>query len=245
MGKTYFFSYGDDNYKQSKLRLEQEAKNFGFDHIAIYGPEDLDPDFVEKTEPYIKAPRGAGFWLWKSHFLTSTFDAMKEGDYCVYVDAGCTVNPYAKDTFKSYLEMLDNDDSGMIRFSYEKTPEEMFTNEKVFEYFNKKEDKEFRNSDILMNGIIVFKKNENSQKYVDEYYRITLDAPEIFSDKYNHEHCERYKDHRHDQSVSSCLVKINGKFIQLDDHSYAPDMQGWMELIHKMKIPFLATRIRG
>ena len=245
MGKTYFFSYGDNNYKQSKLRLEQEAKNFGFDHVKIYGREDLDPKFISKTQPFIDFVRGAGYWLWKSFLLKKTFEMMNEGDYCVYIDAGCTINIHGKETFQEYLEMLKNDDSGMLRFTYNNTPEEMFTNDKVFEYFNKKEDTEFRNTDILMAGIMIFKKCENSIKFVEDYYKVVTESPIIFSDYYNHERCEKFVDHRHDQSVSSCLVKLNSKFIAVDDHSYAPDMNGWMELVHVRKIPFLATRIRG
>jgi len=245
MSKTYFFTFGDDNYKNSKIRIEKEAKNFGFDCINIYGPENLSQEFLEKTRPWIDMPRGKGYWLWKAFLLKKTFEMMEEGDFVTYVDAGCTISLYGKETYNGYLKMLEESDSGMIRFSYEKTPEEMFTNESVFEYFGKKDDIEFRRSDILMNGIFVMKKCENSIKYVEEFYKVATEAPVIFSDEHNSNHCECYKDHRHDQSVSSCLVKLNGNFIQLDDHSYGSDYNMWMDLVHNMKIPFLATRIRG
>ena len=242
----YFFSYGDKNYEQSKLRLKQEAINFGlFDYIDIYGPEDLSEEFLEKTKPYINMPRGAGYWLWKSFLLKKTFEKMQENDICVYVDTGCTISPYGKETFLEYVKLLNNNDSGIIRFSYKNTPEEMFTTEKVFEYFGKQDDLDFRNSDILMNGIFLMKKCANSIKYVEDYYNINTSAPDIFSDNYNNLNGPKYRDHRHDQSVSSCLVKINGNFIQLDDESFENDMDGWMRLVHIRKIPFLATRIRG
>jgi hypothetical protein len=190
-------------------------------------------------------PRGAGYWLWKSYLLKKTFEKMNDGDICVYIDAGCTISLYGRETFQEYVRLLNNSDSGIIRFSYKNTPEEMFTTEKVFEYFGKQNDKEFRNTDILMNGIFLMKKCQNSCKYVEDYYNINIDAPDIFSDIHNESKCERFKDHRHDQSVSSCLVKLNGNFIQLDDESFENDMDGWMRLVHIRKIPFLATRIRG
>jgi hypothetical protein len=173
----YFFSYGDDNYKTSKERLRQEAINFGlFNQVDMYGTEDLTKEFIEKTSPYILMTRGAGYWLWKSYLLKKTFEKMNDGDICVYVDAGCTISPYGRETFQEYVRLLNNSDSGIIRFVYKNTPEEMFTTEKVFEYFGKQNDKEFRNTDILMNGIFLMKKCQNSSKYVEDYYKINVDS---------------------------------------------------------------------
>jgi hypothetical protein len=243
---VYFFTYGDHNYTNTKERLRQEAIDFGlFDQIDIYSREHLPEDFIEKTKPYIDMPRGGGYWLWKSYLIKKTFDKMNEGDFCVYVDAGCSLNNEGRETFKHYLELLTNDDSGIMRFVYKNTPEELFTTEKVFQYFGKENDTEFRNSDILMNGILVFKKCKNSIDYVEKYYQINLEDPDIFSDEYNYMRCEKFMDHRHDQSVSSCFVKLHGKFISIEDSSFENDMDGWRRIIYEKKFPFLATRIRG
>lgn len=242
--KQYFISYGDSNYSQSKKRIEQEAKAFGFDEVIIYGPQDLSDEFIRQTSPYINAARGAGLWLWKSYILKKTFELMDEGDILVYTDAGCSVNPHGRVTLNDYIKMLNESDSGMIRLRYMKTPEEMYTTEAVFEYFGKENDSKFRNTDIYMNGIIFFKKNTNSQNYIDRFFEISITRPDLFSDEHNGRHCDKFVDHRHDQSVSSCLVKLYD-FIDIEDHTFENDYNGWMGLVHQYKTPFLATRIRS
>lgn len=249
MSKKYFFSFGDEKYQKSKDRIKQEAINSGlFDDIQVYGPEDISEEFKQKVSPYWEMPRGFGYWLWKSFLLKKTFDEMEEGDYCVYADAGCTVNPNGKPRFEHYLSLLDNDEtqSGIFRYVFGNTAEKLFTNQKIFETLGKGEDLEFQNSDCLMATIMYFKKTEHSIKYVDKLMEITLEHPEIFSDEFNnYKRIPEFKDNRHDQSVTSCLVKIMGKAVIFDDETYAPDMQGWENLFYNVRVPILATRIRN
>lgn len=245
---VYFFTYGDNNYQKSKNRIREEAMRCGFlDVIDIYGREDLSLDFIEKTKPYIDHPRGGGYWIWKTYLLKKTFEKMREGDYCVYIDAGCTINPMGGERFKYYLSLLDQSESGMFRLEHEKTPVELFTNEKVFEYFEGSEDEELRKSDVLMGGVMIFKKNDNSQKFIDRYLEIAENDPYLFSDEFNdYKRTSKLIDHRHDQSVSSCLVRREApETVTFPDETYAPDVEGWQFLYSVQKVPFLATRIRG
>ena len=244
---TNFFSYGDDNYKNSKLRIEHEAKMFGFDDIKIYGRQDIDEEFLNKTKPYIDMPRGGGYWLWKPFLLKKTFELMSNNDICVYADSGCAINPYGRERFLEYLSYIDKDpnNSGMLRFICG-PKEELFTNQKVFEHFNKGNDEDFKSKYHLMATIMIFKKNENSIDFVNNFYEMAIKNTILFSDYYNEYNKNKdFRDHRHDQSISSCLVNLNGKSIILEDETYAPDMPGWSNLIYIKKVPFLATRIRG
>ena len=51
--------------------------------------------------------------------------------------------------------------------------------------------------------------NENSQKFVNDFLEIAKNNPALFSDEFNdYKRNEKFHDHRHDQSVSSCLVKL-------------------------------------
>jgi len=245
---VYFFTYGDNNYQTSKQRIKDEALKCGYlDVVDIYGREDLSEDFINKTKPYIDHPRGGGFWIWKTYLLKKTFEKMNNGDYCVYIDAGCTINPMGAERFKYYLSLLDDSESGIFRLKHGGTAVELFTNEKVFEYFDGSEDEELRKSDILMGGVMIFKKNERSQKFVDRYLEIAENDPYLFSDEFNeYKRSQKLIDHRHDQSVSSCLVRREAPdTVIFQDETYAPDMEGWQHLYSFLKVPFLATRIRG
>lgn len=242
----YFFSYGDEKYSNSKIRLQQEADNFKiFDDIKIYGREDIDHEFLKKTSPYINSLRGGGYWLWKPLFLKRTFDKMSEGDYCVYTDCGCTINPIGQETLNQYFSLLDQNGSGLFRFSFGGTKELIFTNTKVFEFFGKDRDQEFMESDCLMATVLIFKKCTNSIAYVNKLFELAENHPILFTDEYNdYKRHPKFLDHRHDQAVSSCLAKFFDVF-QFPDETYASDMEGWRYLFLEKKVPFLATRIRN
>jgi hypothetical protein len=245
MKKLYFISYGDDNYKNSKIRLEHEAINSKFfDFIKIFNREDLSEDFIKKTRPYIDMPRGGGYWLWKSFFLKKIFEVMEENDYCIYVDAGCMVNSLGLNRLKEYLEMI-NDDSGILSFELTGLPEECYNTEIVFKHFGVEKDDKYRKSSQFVGGILVIRKCSNSQKIINEYYDLAINNTHLFSDINNFsDNCQSFIDHRHDQSILSILRKKYGSVV-LQDETYAGTMEDWNNLIYNKKIPFLATRIRN
>ena len=243
MDMIYFFTYGDEKFTNTKKRIEKEAiESKFFNDIKIYGRDDIALDFIDKTTPYINIK--GGFWLWKSLFLKQTFEKMKEGDYCIYADAGCTINPYGFDRFSEYLKMVDSHKSGFLAFELSGLRERSWTNSKVFEHFEI-DDEEFKNGTHLMATIFITKKCSNSQKIVDDYYDLAVNSTSLFSDDFNnYKKDEYYSAHRNDQSVFSVLRKINNVYT-INDETWAENLEGWNKLFYEKKIPFLATRIRG
>ena len=242
---TYFISYGDDKYSNSKNRIKAEATNSGFfDVINVYGRQDISEEFLEKTKPYIDMPRGGGYWLWKSFFLKKTLEEMSEGDYCVYVDAGCSVNPYGIERFNFYKDLLS--EIGILSFQMgEGAAEEKFTTGAIFDKFGIEEKSEIRKSGQIIATILIFKKCEKSIKLIDDYYNLAINYTSLFSDEYNMiNNSPNFVDNRHDQSILSIMRK-KYESICINDETYADTMEGWYDLIYNKKIPFLATRIRN
>lgn len=234
----HFFSYGNSNYQNSKVRIAQEAKNMGFDSVSIYGPEDLSKEFVQKTFPHISHQRGAGYWLWKAFFLKQILDKIKINDYCVYADAGCHINIHGKKRMSEYLNMITESETGFLSFELTGFLEKMYTNEKVFEFFNIDEDSPLRETSQFVGGILFIRKCSNSINIIDEYFNLALNNADLFSDVYNdYNRKSDFRDHRHDQSILGILRKKHGSVI-IPDETYAIN---WQELTH---VPILATRIR-
>lgn len=234
----YFFSYGDSKYVKSKQRIRQEAITMGFDEVNVYGPENLPKEFIEKTTPHLLQPRGGGYWLWKSHFLKTTFDRMNDGDYCIYADAGCHININGKPRLEEYLEMIKEDDCGVMSFEITGLTESMYTNEKVFEYFGIDNNDEMRKTSQIVGGVLIFRKCENSTKIVNEYYRMACENTDLFSDLWNdYKRTSEFRDHRHDQSILGILRK-RYKSLIIKDETYS---ENWNDL---KNMPILATRIR-
>jgi hypothetical protein len=241
----YFISYGDQKYSNSKIRISNESKLFGFHETNVYSREYLPEEFLKKTFPYINHERGGGYWLWKSFFLKETFDKMNFGDFCVYADAGCTINPNGKERFEYYKKLLSENDYGILSFRMDGLDEESYTTEEIFKNFGVEENSDIRKSGQIMATILVMCKTKNSQKLVDDYYKLAVTRPNLFSDDFNYSNnCQMFVDNRHDQSILSVMRKKYGS-IEILDETYADSMDGWNNLYYVKNIPFLATRIRN
>ncbi len=227
------------------MRILNESKLFGFDVATIYGRENLPEEFVKNTLPYINKERGGGYWLWKSYFLKETFDKMNFGDYCVYADAGCTINPNGKERFQHYKNLISENKYGVLSFRMDGLDEEVYTTEEIFKNFGIEENSDIRKSGQIMATILVLCKTKHSQKLVDDYYNLSITRPNLFSDDFNHSNnSERFEDNRHDQSILSVMRKKHGS-VEIVDETYAGTIEGWNNLFYVKKIPFLATRIRN
>jgi len=237
----HFFSYGNDGYKNSKLRIQQEAQNMGFDKVYIYGPENLPQDFIEKTQPHIHHPRGAGYWIWKSYFLKQIMDSIQDNDVIIYADAGCHLNVHGKPRLNEYLKIIGEHESGFLGLEMNAVnlAEEFYTNEMVFEYFGVDRDSPIRKMGQYVGGILFLRKCPTSVKIVDEYYNLAITRPDLFSDVHNdYKRTEVFRDHRHDQSILG-LIRKKYKSVTIPDETWDEDFR------NKMHVPILATRIRG
>jgi hypothetical protein len=237
--KKHFISYGDHNYLNSKARISAEAKNFGFDTVAIFEPQDLSEEFIKQTRPFIHESRGGGYWIWKAYILKETLGGIEEGDLLVYADAGCHINIHGKPRFQEYIDLLDTNDTGIISFEMPGLKEEYYTTESVFEYFSIGKDDLLRKSGQFVANTLIMKKCDKLINLIEEFYEIAVSRPDLFSDQYNNlNRSEIFIDHRHDQSIFGLLRKRMGSIV-IKDETWAENFD---ELIH---VPILAKRIRG
>jgi hypothetical protein len=245
----HFITYGNDKFAQAKKRLLKEAEDFGeFKTVRGYGPEDLPKEFVQKYSQILRLPRGGGYWIWRPIILKAKLDAMQDGDFLVYLDAGCKLNKAGKNRFNEYISLLDESDYGIMSFqmSGNKGPgslerEKVWTISQIFKYLNIELDSEHANSGQYLGGILVMKKNEHLLKIIDLLIKALEYDPLMYTDYYNRgtQHAG-FRENRHEQSVFSILRKIHGSVVIDGDES-------WMQPFGRgesLKYPFWATRSR-
>ena len=96
-----------------------------------------------------------------------------------------------------------------------------------------------KESQQLVGGIFGFKKCKKMVGFFDEAIRILYTDAHLFTDKYNLiGQDEGFLDHRHDQSVLSCLSKCLGIGHIIEDNTWFPDFSAIQMEDHL----FLATR---
>ena len=231
--------YANDIYANAKTRLCNEAvATKWFDTITAFGPEDLDSEFNEKFTNILKCSRGGGYWIWKPYIIKKRLDQIKDNDILIYLDAGCSINPYGKNKLNEYIEMLNHSDAGIFSFQMEHI-EKLWTIKEIFQHFNVNPDGEIANSGQNIATIEIIKKNPNSIKLVNLWNETIYANPMLFTDHYNNAQAPYFKENRHDQSVFSVIKKMHNTITLPDQTWFVPF--GNKE---SLEYPFWATRIR-
>lgn len=245
----HFITYGNHRFRESKSRLLKEAKDFGsFKTITGYGPEFMSREFMEKFKDILSLPRGGGYWIWRPILLLQKLNEINDGEYLVYLDAGCKLNPYGKKRFYEYIDMLKESDYGIMSFQMSGKigtgnleRENVWTNSEIFKYLNVPVNGEFGNSGQYLGGILVMKKNQHLLKIINLLIKALYDDPLMYTDHYTQNQHPQFKENRHEQSLFSLLRKIHGSIVLDGDESFILPFGGH----ESMKYPFWAARIKG
>ena len=228
-----FLSYGNERFKQSIVRIADEAKRFPFNHIITFTENDLAqrfPAFWEKNREFIRLnPRGGGYYIWKSFLIQQVLSNMRDGEILVYVDAGCVLDVSRLTRFDEYIELLHNRQP-VLTFDVG-LPQRDWTKMDAAVALGCTD--ELERGQCITTSILL-RKCSQTTALIDEWvaasaeYHLIDDSP---SSAPNH---PGFQEHRHDQSLWSCLVYKHG-FHPIPDETWPVDRPNG---------PFLAARMR-
>ena len=248
--KIHFITYANNVFETAKKRLISEAVNFNvFSTVKGLGPEDIPQEYMEKYGEILNMKRGGGYWIWKHIIFKETFKRINDGEYLVYLDAGCCLNKHGKNRFFEYIKLLENSDYGIVNFQQSGKDnigglcmEKEWTIKEIFETVDVDIESEHANSGQYLGGILIFKKNEHSKKYLEYVSNIISNNSKLVTDEYNKNgrQITEFKDNRHDQSITSLVCKKMGSIVIDKDESFVTPFGSQKSL----EYPFWATRSR-
>jgi len=184
-------------------RLDPEAEVWLFDESNV--GDEIDGLGMGLFEFARLHPRGFGYWVWKPWVILRVMKQAKPGDIVFFLDAGCTVHtsPTSRQRYDWYLERIRTQGS---LFFYD-TPELHWTKREVMEYF-KLDSGDIRSGQIVggLQGHLV---SPSSIEFIQAWLNAcTVDSGRLLVDVTDaSKEDERFIEHRHDQSVLSCLAK--------------------------------------
>jgi hypothetical protein len=219
----YFITYGDEKYGNAKLRLCNQANEVNiFKQVKSFGKDNLTKEFKEKYIDILNQPRGGGYWVWKLDILEQTINNIKEGDFIVYLDAGCNFNKYGKQRFYDYISMFENNDYGILSFQMHNQLEKYWTTKEIFKYFKCENDNTIIETGQYLGGVFILQKNEHSKKYLQLFKECIEYDKNLITDVYNKNGNQYpyFKDNRHDQSITSIIRKQIGSIVIPKDESW-------------------------
>ena len=238
--KSHFITYGDEKFRLSKMRLYREAKNSKFfDSIKIYGPEDISETFKKNIGYALKQKRRGGYYAWESFILSKRMEEIEEGDFLIYLDAGCTINIQGKKRYLEYLEMLNNSKYGIILFQHrDMQRERKWTVKEIFNYFKLDINSDIAKSNQISAAVLIMKKNKHSLSILDKFKEVLESNPKLITDYYNKKNqIPEFIDNRHDQSLFSIIGKLYGSIL-LKNVTYFGTDRGGFGGKESLKYPF-------
>ena len=201
-------NYANKNYKQAQRLNSWTGRMLGkFDKILSFGPESIDCEFRKAHENIFSYERGNGLWLWKSYLLHKVINESNDGDNIFYIDSGA---------------FFIRDPRILLKYVTEEKPifvtdipllECNFTKQECFDLMG---GEEFKFTNQIQGGIIIFRVNEFTRKFFKEYFELSSTTEMLIPKGLgkreipNKDFGQELVTHREDQSILSLLCKTKG-----------------------------------
>lgn len=205
-GKKILISYTDKGFEKAKKRLKDSALNIAkIDEVIQYTPADIDEEFKKKYNHLLSLKKGAGYYLWKPYVIKKALNKMNDNDILIYCDTAMeftsSVDPYISKLEKSFM-LFQFPDCFWVR-------ENEYTKMDIFKYFNCKDNPAVIDTAQLDASHSIWKKNKNSLDFVSKWLEICGHEKLITDDPSIEPNFGQFRENRYDQSVLSCLAKLN------------------------------------
>lgn len=207
MTKKVFVTYGSGAYVGGAQRLYEQAKNtnlfddlYNFDGFWLKEQADfwdIHADF------FLKNHRGHGYWLWKPYMISSIVKNLNDDDIVLYLDAGCEIQQKNTAVIQEELNKLKTE---CLICTGARQIEKMWNKMDLIEYMNMK-NTEHVETEQHQSGLILFRVCPETRRLVKEWYETACNYHFIDDTPSVSANFECFREHRHDQSVLSLLIK--------------------------------------
>ena len=238
-----FITFGSHaNYIEAGIRICNQAASLKlFNHIKLYTFDNLksDNEFYNKHIDFVlKNKRGCGYWLWKPYLIHKNMQDMKNGDILLYLDCGCELDIRNRMKIAEMMHLVNKHKliatSTQIEFMWNKM--DLLVELQMLH-------NEYLTTPQKEASAIIMLVCDETRKLVSHWYNMACsnnyhfidDSPSI------QQNINGFKEHRHDQSIFSLLVKKYGLSNQLnicDYVNYDRNKTGISQL-HKKSLCFV------
>jgi hypothetical protein len=243
--KKYLLSFCDSKYKKTLERLRRQAENLNvFDHIFCFDENYFEKDFTSKHQDFIaQNKRGYGYYIWKPYLILNVLHQMEDNDILVFVDGGCSLNPNGLERLHKYFDIVNQSPYGILAFQIGAVEQE-WTKMDLFYELGCEQNEEIKNSGQMISGIVIIRKCDHVVKIYEKAYELGVKNNYHFSDdsQSNHPNCPTFHAHRHDQSILSLILKLNG-CEKLHDETYFKQF-AYDAVMDGTNYPIWASRIK-
>lgn len=226
--KKYLITFADSRYSFARLKKQAEMMNY-FDSVVIFTEKNLDKDFKQKHKAILKlGSRGYGYWIWKPYIIHKMLQEMNAGDFLLYIDAGCHLNPVGRERLIEYFDLVTQSELKIGGFQIEECHnEKRWSKMDLLVHLGVENNKSLLESGQICATHVILQKCEKSEAFVKNWLKISENHHYIDDSPSIHPESKSFRGHRHDQSIFSIMCKLEGAVQFPGDEVYPRDGVSW------------------
>lgn len=216
--KRTFITFADGKIHTSSRLASEMARTQCFETILEYSPSALGPEFHEIHNQHLLHKRGYGFWCWKPWILRMELHKLRDGDFLIYADSGCSISPdpNSASSYESHFpvrlrslisKFVDQPELELILpYPGTKWLTVEWTKADLLNYFGVLRNEKTLQTQMLEAGRLMFRRTPNVLQFVHEWCKVAARF-DLISDLPSHtEEHPLFREHRHDQAIFNLLL---------------------------------------
>jgi hypothetical protein len=201
---TRLITFATDNMSIAAQICKDSALANNVDEVKVYGPKDIDAEFMADNKAIFDQPRGFGYWLWKPYLIDRELKEMNEGDFLIYSDAGIefvnNVN-HVIDRMPDDIWLFGN----MWQHEHWCKGDVLYKAEKIGVFNLGHDEKQVQAS------VIIIRNTAFARHFVSEWLKYCQVPGYIDDSPSKTPNPPEFKEHRHDQAILTCLAYSYGR----------------------------------
>ena len=208
-------NYADKTFANAQKYNSYTAKKFGkVDEVIEYGPEKIDSKFIDKNKAWFVVGNSqiGKYGLWRPLILEDAYSKIQEDDYLIYADSGT----YFINDIHYLTNFMKERHLNVLVFSIPFV-EKDWTKRDVFTQLDADQE-DIIYSNQRMSTCFVVRKSKEGTELIEQYKKIAVEHPELFTDQENVMGKENYFgfiQNRHNQwGLMHIAIQRNTEYIQ-------------------------------
>jgi hypothetical protein len=216
--KKVFCTFADGKVHTSSRLSSEISRTHCFDEVVQHSPETLGKDFHATFHQHLLHRRGYGFWSWKPWIVRMELRKLRDGDFLVYADSGCSVSPQ-RTTVEAYqgefpkclrLLLFKFLDQPELELLLPRPTERWLVVEwakaDLLKHFGCHNSESVLQMQMYEAGRLMIRRTDNVMRLVDDWCNISARFDLISDFPSSSEEHQLFKEHRHDQAIFNLLL---------------------------------------